>query len=156
MNASISNSTLVKLKPGESLHLNRPVSSKPFYRVGNGTTNSVGKSMNLIQEMTRMSKPELFMFGLIEKKLSYVSEHSIGEVQILNKNLTSTEKQYIKKAYKLLRDKNIIVRTTKEHYLVNPSLIMPRNVSDAEVLWSDLTGETDRLLASVTESEEDF
>ena len=145
MSTIIPNLALVKLKPGHTLEARAPIKKKPFYMVGNGTTNTVGTSMNLIQEMTKMTKPELFMFGLIENQLSYISEYSIGEVKINTSTLTSTEKQYIKIAYPLLRDKSIIVRTRREHYLVNPSLIMPRALDEAEILWMSFTGQLDNL-----------
>ena len=146
MKESIQEDSLIKVKAGSRISISAPVKDVPFYKIGNGNRNSVGESMNLIQEMTNMTKPELFMISEMERRLSYINEYSVGEVILDMRNYTSTEKQYIKKAYKLLFEKKIICRTRRSHYMFNPLIMLPRNKKEAVELWYEHSGEHDKAI----------
>ena len=135
MEEIISKNSLIKTKSGDKITITSRSLDVPFYKVGNGNTNQQGTSMNLIQEMAKMSKPELFLISMVEDKLSYYSEFSTGEVCIDTSDLTSTQKQYITNGYKKLYNKNILRRTRRSHYIINPLLILPRAINEATELW---------------------
>ncbi len=57
----------IALKKGEKLvvQTDNQVKDLPYLKVGNGKTGRYGESMNLIQEMAKMTKPEQVMFALL-------------------------------------------------------------------------------------------
>lgn len=111
------------------------VKDLPYLKVGNGKTGRYGESMNLIQEMAKMTKPEQVMFALLEKGLDYWDERSINKVKLNMDELSSTEKQYIKRAYPLLEGKGIIIRVSRGVYQINPRLILAKDSVGAMIEW---------------------
>ena len=63
-------------------------------------------------------------------------------VTLLNSTLTSSEVRRVVAAYSILNQDNIIIRTKREHYLINPKIFLPHNNSFDEVLehWLSLGG----------------
>jgi len=102
-----------------------------FIMVGSGNKDKENKgtySMDYTKELLNMTKPEGFMFGLLmenrtvpDARLPYIK---INETYIDNSKLTQTEKKYVAKAYKILREKDLIVRIRREHYIINPRLVI--------------------------------
>lgn len=135
-NESIPDGTYAHLKPGDRI-VGR-IRDIPYYKIGNGNKNAQGQSMNLIQEMALMTKPELWFFSEIEKKLNYKDADSIGIVLLDYCNYTMSQKQSIKKAYPLLEKKNLIKRTRRNSFMVNPKLILPRDLVEAELMWNSI------------------
>lgn len=62
--------------------------------------------------------------------------------RIHGSTLTSAEKQRLVAAYPILNQDNIIIRTKREHYLINPKIFLPHNDSFDQVLehWTLLGG----------------
>jgi len=130
----------VRLSKGQKLTVSEDThKDKPYYKVGNGHTNKQGTSMNLIQLMADMTKPEQVMMKLLESRLEPWEESSLNCVRIPVSELSSTEVQYINKAYKLLYDKHIVKRIKKEFYIINPSLIIPPiKQRESQILWDSI------------------
>ena len=63
-------------------------------------------------------------------------------VTLLNSTLTSSEVRRVVAAYSVLNQDNIVIRTKREHYLINPKIFLPHNNSFDEVLehWLSLGG----------------
>lgn len=59
-----------------------------------------------------------------------------------NSDLSTTEKRRILSAYPILFKDNIIIRTKREHYLINPKVFLPTNNTYELVLehWTLLGG----------------
>ena len=127
----------IALKKGEKLVIqtDNKIKDLPYLKVGNGKTGIHGESMNLIQEMAKMTKPEQVMFALLEKGLDYWDERSINKVKLNMDELSSTEKQYIKRAYPLLEAKGIIIRSSRGVYQINPRLILAKDSVGAMIEW---------------------
>lgn len=127
----------IALKKGEKLVIqtDNQIKDLPYLKVGNGKTGRYGESMNLIQEMAKMTKPEQVMFALLEKGLDYWDERSINKVKLNMDELSSTEKQYIKRAYPLLESKGIIIRVSRGVYQINPRLILAKDSTLAILEW---------------------
>ena len=118
---------------GKKLNMSlEDISRKPaFMMVGTGNKDKNNKgtnSMDYTKELLDMTKPEGFMFGLLmenrispENKPEYIKTN---QTYIDNKTLTATEIKYVGKAYRLLRNKDLIVRTHREHYIINPRLVI--------------------------------
>ena len=51
---------------------------------------------------------------------------------IINYGLTGTQKKYLSIAYKKLRKKDIIVRTRREHYIINPRMVISNDYWEAD------------------------
>ena len=135
-NDIISEPVYHKLNPGDKvIGAGKDV---PYYKIGNGNYNNIGQSMNLIQEMTKMSKPELWFFGEIESRIDFRNQKATGEVVLDYSMYTSSQKQNIKKAYILLNNKNIVKRIKRGKFIINPKLILPRDVSLAEEICNEL------------------
>lgn len=133
--------TSVYLEKGQKLFIGADTEHKdiPYYKVGRGTTNKQGTSMNLIQLMTELSKPEQVIISLLEKNLNPWDEYSLNCVKLDMASLSSTEKQYLKKAYPLLANKGIIRRVKRGLYMFNPSFILHSKAQDKALeLWESL------------------
>lgn len=131
----------VFLNKGQKLTVSEDIAHKdiPYYKVGNGKTNKQGTSMNLIKLMTDLSKPEQVMIRLMEERLDPWNEFTLNCVRLPVSELSSTEVQYVNKAYKLLEGKNMIKRVKREYYMFNPYLIIPPiKQKEAEALWDSL------------------
>ncbi len=106
--------------------------SKPaFMMVGNGNKDKANKgtrSMDYTKELLNMTKPEGFMFGMLMDNRKITGEHTrSNETHIHNNALNGTQRGYITKAYPMLRGKDLIVRTRREHYIINPRLVISNN-----------------------------
>lgn len=95
-----------------------------FDMVGNGNKDS----LNYSKELLRMSKPEAFMFELLldnREIPDFTKPHKrSNNCDLRGVDLTSTQKQYLIKAYKMLREKDLVVRTKPQRYLINPKLVI--------------------------------
>jgi len=95
-----------------------------FDMVGNGNKGS----LNYSKELLNMSRPEAFMFELLlDSRIApdFTKEFKkSNHCDLRDADLTSSQKQYIVKAYKLLRDKDLVIRTKPKRYLINPRLVI--------------------------------
>jgi len=116
----------------------------PYYKMGNGRQTNKGTSMDLVHEMSKMSKPELWLFDLIISKFDgkyedYYQDDFINQVLLSSKDMTGTEKKYLTSGYKLLYSKDIIRKVKRGKYMVNPKLIIPfKNADKARDIWKEL------------------
>jgi hypothetical protein len=102
-----------------------------FMMVGNGNTDKNAKgtrSMDYTKELLNMDSAERFMFQklmdnrqVFDKGKPFIKSN---QTYIDNYNLTSTEKKYLVMAYQKLREKDIIVRTRRQHYIINPRMVI--------------------------------
>ena len=115
------------------------VKKPAFIMVGNGNKDKNGRgthSMDYTKELLNMSAPERFMFGLLmdnritnDKDKPHIKSNHI---YIDNHNLSATEKKYLSIAYKKLREKDIIVRTRRQHYIINPRMVISNDYWKAD------------------------
>ena len=106
-----------------------------FYRIGKGTTNMKGiKSIDLLLEMSQMTKVE--QAALLTIRDAIVWDNPDGEVY-----LTFDDKQKQKKfleGFKLLEAKDLVRRTKRSHYMINPTALVPLDFTKAMNLWNEL------------------
>jgi hypothetical protein len=82
-----------------------------------------------------MSKAEQWFFKLIKANLNYKNNISIIRSSAFNR----TELNKISLAFKLLKEKGLIKKTKKEHYIVNPdAIIYPPNYGLIKEVWDNL------------------
>lgn len=122
--------------------LNTSITKKPkspsFYRIGKGTTNMKGiTSIDLLTEMANMTKVESTALLTIRDNITW--DNPDGEVYI---TFTSAEKQKQKKfleGFKLLEAKDLVRRTKRSHYMINPKALIPLDYEKAIKLWETLS-----------------
>lgn len=112
----------------------------PFYMAGSGKRNKSGSSLNLIQILCNLTKSEQFTFSLLETNLAYWETHICkGNICIVRNNeLTDSEQQSFKRGYKLLNQKDLVRRIRREHYLISPYLILPKDFEEAVAEWETI------------------
>ncbi len=105
-----------------------------FMMVGNGNKDKNRKgthSMDYTKELLNMTSAEGFMFGLLMDNRKVLDEEKplikSNQTYIDNHDLTGTQKRYLSKAYKKLREKDIIVRTRRQHYIINPRMVITKD-----------------------------
>ena len=110
-----------------------------FIMVGNGNKDKNGRgthSMDYTKELLNMTAPERFMFGLLmENRIARDKDKphiKSNHTYIDNYNLTKTEKRYLSMAYKILRNKDIIVRTRRQYYIINPRMVISNDYWEAD------------------------
>jgi hypothetical protein len=122
------------------------VSNKPKYnpkipyfkRIGFPMTNQSTDILELIGEKYFNNASATWLLW----KLVRLCDTKTNMVILCNKELSTTERQRVSAAYSLLNQDNIVIRTKREHYLINPKIFLPKNDSFDEVLehWLSLGG----------------
>ncbi len=141
------------LKEDEELTIGKKKKDTPksrpafiFVGIGNEDKQKKGtKSMDYTRELLNMTSPEGFMFQLLMDGRINPTEEDLGadynlacqkikpgkhtflrsnHTHIKNSLLSRTQKKYIADAYKILRSKDLVVRTKREYYIINPRLVI--------------------------------
>ena len=106
-----------------------------FYKVGKGTTNMRGiKSIDLLLEMSQMSKVE--QTALLTIRDAIVWDNPDGEVYLTFDN-KQKQKKFLE-GFKLLENKDLVRRTKRSHYMINPTALVPLDFDKAIDLWNNL------------------
>ena len=98
----------------------------PFRLIGRGGKNKGGTSMNLVQEMSMLSKPASWLFAELEKNLDY----SGITARIVSSKLNESEIKRLRRGYKELRGKDLVRRVKQNTYMINPTLIIPPHYNE--------------------------
>ncbi len=138
----ISTITNISLQLAKDEVLNTTITKKPkspsFYRIGKGTINMKGIiSIDLLAELASMTKVESTALLTIRDSIQW--DNPDGEVYI---SFSKDEKQKQKKfleGFKLLEAKNLVRRTKRSHYMINPNALIPLDYAKAAVLWDSLS-----------------
>ena len=114
--------------------------SPPFSMVGNGNKNKNGESLPLIETLCEFSKAEQFAFLKVIETLKCIGDsrkkHNVCPVFM--KDMRSAEQQKFKSGITDLINKGIVKRSKKEHYMVNPNLIISTSYEDDMTMWNAL------------------
>lgn len=111
----------------------------PYYkRIGFPMTNKDTDILDLLGEKYYNNSPVTWLLWKLVKLCDTKTNISV----LYNKELSSTEKQRVSAAYSTLFQDNIIIRTKREHYLINPKIFLPQNETFDQVLehWLSLGG----------------
>lgn len=123
-----------------------PISSKPKYnsnipyfkRIGIPMNNTESDILDLLGEKYFNNASVTWLLWKLVKLCNTQTNISV----LRNSELSTTEKQRIAAAYPTLFKDNIIIRTKREHYLINPKVFLPTNNTYELVLehWTLLGG----------------
>ena len=128
------------LKSDEVLEVSRRKLYKAtpnYFKIGNGTYSKRYNLMalDLIYEMSIMTPQELWFINELKKAfLSYETT----EAFICTSSLSSSDRQKMQKAYSRLHAKNLVRRIKRQHYLINPDLIIPNDYQGTREIWDNL------------------
>ncbi len=110
----------------------------PYFKLGSGTENGNGDSMNVIREMSLMSKPESWFISYLVDQINYFENYD-NRVRVVRKHLTALEIKYLTKGYKGLHQKNIVKRVKNGTYMISPWFLIPfKGFTDATEAWREL------------------
>ena len=96
-------------------------------------------SSNLIDIMSEMSPQEQWLFKIVKEAITGSTNDLTCKVFIPSSELTNAEKQKLKIAYKRLREKDLIRRIKRQHYMVNPMMLIPTFFDEEFDRYSQLT-----------------
>ena len=141
MNQNISNVDLkipvtVYIDPGDSVNVTQKKVNKPNYlMIGNGTMNKHKVfAIDFLRELVNSSKAEQTLLLLIKDGISY--ENNYHHIVKLDRNtMSSTQQRYVDTAYKSLKERNLVIRTKKSHYMINPNALIPLDYEQAVEDW---------------------
>ncbi len=114
--------------------------SPPYSMVGNGRKNKFGESLHLIEVLCEFSKAEQFAFLKVIETLKCLGDSRIKHnvCPVFMKDLSSAEQQKFKNGITDLIQKGIVKRSKKEHYMVNPDLILSKEYAYDMSMWNAL------------------
>ena len=86
-----------------------------------------------IEEMTHMSVSELFVIRTLKNYITFEMVETNGGLKQKTSNiciipmsdLSDKDKQKFKEGYKRLREKEIVKRIKRQHYIFNPDFFIP-------------------------------
>nr|WP_316721251.1 hypothetical protein [Sulfurospirillum sp. 'SP'] len=130
----------ITLESNEEVTISRKTKYEypPYFMAGNGNKNKYGTSLNLIEYLCSFNKTEQFAFLKVIEKLDCIldsrKKHNLCKVAM--KELTSSEQQKFKAGISTLIKKGLVKRSKKEHYIINPNLIISKEYSTDLEKWN--------------------
>lgn len=91
-------------------------------------------SIDLLAEIANMTKVEQNALLLIRDSIRYDSPD--GEVYITFDDKLK-QKKFLE-GFKLLEKKNLVKRTKRSHYMINPAALIPLDYEAAIILWKEI------------------
>jgi len=76
---------------------------------------------------TQSTKSELFVLELVDRLM----DKATNTVKISLKDFNKTEKERIKTGTRKLADRSLLIRTKRQHYMVNPWFFVPQRNDQA-------------------------
>jgi hypothetical protein len=92
------------------------------------------QSIDLLQEMDLMSSNARKTILLIKGNLHFGIKN--GVVKVSFDGDKNKSKRFLE-GYKELRDKGLVKRVKKSHYMINPNALIPIDYEEAIQLWED-------------------
>lgn len=102
---------------------NKPKGILPFRKIGNGMKDTI----DLIGVMCHLSKPAQQLLHKLIKGMIYNYETQRIEIEVPYKAKSNAEKIQLKRAYKELSQLQLVLRTKRMHYVVNPYAVITDN-----------------------------
>lgn len=132
----------ITLESNEEVTISRSVKYDypPYFMAGNGNKNNYGTSLNLIDQLCSFSKTEQFVFLKVIEKLDCIldsrKKHNLCKIAM--QDLNNSEQQKFKAGISTLIKKGVVKRAKKEHYMVNPNLIITKEYSSDVAMWNSI------------------
>lgn len=112
-------------------------STPNYVKAGSGTMNKHGiDSIDFIDELVNSSRAELFVIREIRRALVWANPD--GEVRILMRDYSVSDWKQFKRGYKLLAARELVIRTKRSHYMINPKALIPFDYKQGADLWQSV------------------
>ena len=122
--------TQITLNKDEVLLKKKVYSDRPLFRPLFRSDDMRDATMMLLD----MSTAEQYVMKMIIPKLDYTTNCVVINLRFN----TAIDKNKFSLGYKRLKDKHILIRYVKEHYMVNPDFIIPmKYYEECKQKWSD-------------------
>ena len=133
---NLKTAVLIHINPDEQLSVIKKAKPRPnFMMIGNGTMNKYNtQSIDLLQELADATKAGRYLLLAIKNGIIYKNDYD-PIVKVIGTNATT--KDYIKKGYKELRERNIVRRIKRSHYMINPNALIPLDYDNALEIWNN-------------------
>ena len=104
--------------------------------IGNGTMNKQGiGSIDFLEELVDSTKAEQFLLLAIKNGMNYDNGYK-PVVKVIG--ASKYEQNMIAEGYKSLYARNLVRRTKKAHYIINPNAFIPLNYEGALDIWNSI------------------
>jgi hypothetical protein len=122
-----------------------------YYKVGNGIKNRFmgeHKPMDAIELLTEMTPQELWTIRIIKNNLlllevpdenGVVRRRASCKAVVVASELTESEKRKFQTGFSRLRDKNIVKRIKRQHYILNPNFFIPHFYNEELLYYQSLS-----------------
>ncbi len=141
----------LKLDKGDELKVTSATNSINYIRIGNGTMNRTSgvTSIDIIDLMVNMSKAELKTIKLLIDNVPWEFDSidnkyfTLGIVYMPSSTFKSdAEQKSFQRGIKGLKTKDLVRKSGRNNYMLNPLAVIPTNVGEANRIWKDLTQDT--------------
>ena len=131
---SLKTAVTVLITKDESITVTKKRRSEPnYYKVGNGTMNKNKiQAIDLLDEIMNSTKAEQMLIKAIKNGIGYDNDYYYV-VKVTGN--TKYEQNQIAVAYKSLKERNLVIRTKKNHYMINPNALIPLDYGQAVEDW---------------------
>lgn len=129
----------VYIDPTETVSIEKKTKvSKPnYFMIGNGTMNKNKiYGIDLLREMSMSSKAGQALILWIKDGIVFENGYS-HIVKIVASTLTKYEQKLLVEGYKELRARDLVRRTKKSHYMINPNALIPLDYEQAMIDWNN-------------------
>jgi len=137
MNTDIVPTLTLTANKGETLHITSGPdthTSIPFRMIGTGKMKNNTQSVNLLEEMETLSKSAMRLLNTLINNVLYDNDTKLVNVEVCYVPKTNVEKLMVKRGYKELNDRNLVRRSKRSHYVINPYALVTKN-SEHIPLW---------------------
>ena len=136
-----SNTINVQLEADQEISITKKDKFKPktppFFMAGNGNTRFKITSIDLISELCTFNTSEQFAFTkLIEKLEPWKDSRKKHNVCVVIVKTLGKDEQKFGKGIRSLTDKGLVKRIKREHYLINPNMIITQNYQEDLIEWN--------------------
>jgi len=137
----------LKLNKNEHVKVAKNDSYVNFTRIGNGTMNKTSniESIDLIKMMVDMTKPEIKAISLLIESVPWEYDttenkyYTLGVVYLpASAFKTQADRLMFQKGVKNLKDKDLVRKSGRNDYMLNPLAVLPTNSGEAMRLWNTL------------------
>lgn len=112
-------------------------STPNYIKTGSGTMNKHGiDSIDFIEELTHSTVTELFVIREIRRALVWANPD--GEVRLLMRDYSTGDQKKFNRGYKLLAARELVIRTKRSHYMINPKALISFDYKQGADLWQSV------------------
>jgi len=103
----------------------------PYRLIGRAGVHKKIKGINTNDLFMGFSKKANWLFWLLDKQ----RDMATNTIILRSKSLTPAERKAVSIAFKELKNKDVVKRIKKEHYIINPKVMLPHPNKEYPKVW---------------------